>query len=131
MASRTAYWSQYKKMKSKYGAKRTDLDGYSFASKLEASVYGLLKLRQKAGELWEIQVQDHIYLSEARILYVADFRATVVKTGKAIWIEAKGIETPAYKIKLKLWRAYGPGDLEIFKGTHIRPILVETVRGAC
>jgi hypothetical protein len=111
----------------KYGAKKTSLDGYSFGSKLEASVYGILKLREAAGEIESIQVQDHVYLTAARIAYVADFAFTVKATGARRWAEAKGVETPVWRLKRKLWKHFGPGYLEIWKGSHVRPVLVETI----
>jgi hypothetical protein len=114
-------------MAHKYGAKRVDLDGRSFGSKLEASVYGLLKFREKAKEIEILQCQDHVYLTDARILYVADFKCRWTKTGEFLWVEAKGYETSDWRLKLRLWKAYGPGQLEIFKGTYKYPQLVETI----
>ena len=113
--------------RSKLKNKRTNLDGYSFQSGLEASTYAVLKLLQKAGEIKSIQVQDHCYLTDARILYIADFKCEL-PDGSFYWVESKGFEQPTYKLKKKLWEYYGPGDLLIYKGTAIRPILIETVK---
>lgn len=117
----------YKRAGSKYGSKKTELDGRSFGSKLEASVYALLRERERAKEIEILQCQDHVYLTDARILYVADFKCRWVRSQEIFWVEAKGYETSDWRLKLRLWRHYGPGSLEIFKGSHLRPQLTETV----
>lgn len=104
--------------------KKHSLDGHSFSSKLEASIYSLIKTNQRV-EL--VQVQDHIYLTDARILFIPDFKIKNLETGEFEWIEAKGIETDVYRIKRRLWKVYGPGRLEIWKGSHQRPFLHETI----
>lgn len=113
--------------KSKYGATRVEHDNHSFASKLESSVYTMLKARENAGEIEILQVQDHVYLTDARISYVPDFKCLDKKTDKVFWVEAKGFSTPAFNIKKKLWRFYGPGILELWGGTHQRPVLIEII----
>lgn len=110
----------------KYGAKKTEHAGHSFGSKLEAAVYDLLMLEKLAGVIASIQAQDSVYLTDARILYKPDFKVTPVH-GDPYWVEAKGIETPVYAIKLRLWRHYGPGVLHVYKGNWSRPKLTETV----
>lgn len=115
------------KPKNKYGAIRVETDGYSFASKLELATYHLLKLRRRAGEIKEIKVQDHVKLSRANITYIADFRCER-PDGTFFWVESKGYPSASWAIKLKLWKYYGPGDLEIWKGTFVSPVLTETVK---
>jgi hypothetical protein len=83
-------------------------------------------LRVKAGEIKSIQHEDHIYLTDARIGYVPDFRCEAIN-GESFWVEAKGYEAPVWPLKKKLWRFYGPGLLEIWGGTHSNPRLIETV----
>lgn len=120
-------WYRRKKgATAKLGNEPTTLDGYSFASKLEAAVYQLLKLRMKAGEIRTIQVQDHIYLTLARIGYVPDFKCTL-SDGSFLWVEAKGYPNDRWPMKKKLWKFYGPGPLEIWQGTYRSPQLVETI----
>jgi hypothetical protein len=109
------------------GYQRQSLDGYSFASKLEASLYSQLKLMQGAGELVIEKVQDHVRLSDAQILYIPDFRVFDKRLGKQVWYEAKGFESDRWPIVKKLWRAYGPGPLRIFKGTYTRLRLDEEI----
>lgn len=105
----------------------TNLDGYRFDSKLEASVYQLLKLREKSGELKIKQHQKHIYLSEARVIYIPDFECVDVASGAIFYVEAKGFESPRWPTVKKLWKFFGPGRLEIWKGTYKNPKLVETI----
>lgn len=113
--------------KAKYGAKKQELDGHSFASKLEASVYQMLKLRERAGEIKILQVQDHVYLTRARIQYIPDFRCLDLATGEEFFVEAKGFEAPTWPLKKKLWKHYGPKKLEVWKGTYLRPVLDEVI----
>lgn len=117
----------------KYSAVRTERGGYSFASKGEASCFTMLKLLERAGELSNIQVQDHVYLTEAGILYVADFKVFDVKLQRDVWIEFKGAETATWRIKRRLWQKYGPGILRVYKRTGRKdaPIyLHEEIEGA-
>jgi hypothetical protein len=100
--------------------------GHKHRSKLEASVCQVLHLRKKAGEIKDIKVEDHIYLTDARIGYVVDFRCTT-SDGKLFWVEAKGHPNDTWAIKKKLWRIYGPGPLEIWMGTHQDPGLDEII----
>lgn len=102
--------------KPKYGAKRVSHAGYSFHSKGEAGLFDLLKLMEKAGELSDIKTQDVVYLTEARIMYKPDFRV-LTKAGETEWHEYKGFETPEWRIKRRLWIAYGPGKLHVWKGS--------------
>lgn len=110
----------------KIGNEKVSLDGYSFGSKLEAAVYQILKLRMKAGEIKSIQVQDHVYLTDARIGYVVDFKCTT-PTDTVFWVEAKGYANDRWPMKKKLWKYYGPGTLEIWMGSHTKPSLTETI----
>jgi hypothetical protein len=84
-------------------------------------------LRERAKELKLIQAEDTLYLTEARIEYIADFKCLDLKTNEFFWVEAKGFESPRWPIIQKLWRFYGPGPLEIWKGTHARPHLAERI----
>jgi Protein of unknown function (DUF1064) len=115
------------------GNEHVDLDGYSFGSKLEAAVYQMLKLRMKAGEIASIQVQDHITICgpaghecPRKVEYISDFKCGQFD-GTSFWVEAKGFENDRWPMKKTLWKHYGPGRLEIWKGTYRNPVLVETV----
>jgi hypothetical protein len=111
----------------KYRGKKIEYEGHSFASKLEASVYTILKSRENSGEIEIIQCQDHIYLTKARIGYIPDFKCKNLTTGEFFWTEAKGYPNDTWPLKKKLWKFYGPGKLEIYKGTHLRPYLDEII----
>lgn len=101
------------KRKHKYGASKTERHGMSFSSKLEASLYDQLLLMQMAKEIKSIQVQDHVYLTDARIQYIADYKC-LMADDTTEWFEAKGFETPVWRIKRRLWMHYGPGKLHIY-----------------
>jgi hypothetical protein len=111
----------------KYGATRVKHRGYSFASKLEAAVFDILKLREKAGEIYDIKVQQRVYLlKDPDIYYISDF--SFIHDDVLKYAEAKGMETPEWKIKKKLWQHFGPSDLEIWMGSYSRPKLIEIVK---
>lgn len=112
--------------KERYGNTKVSYDGYSFASKLEAAIYQILKLRMHAGEIKSIQCQDHIYLTLARIEYQPDFKC-IDANGEVFHVEAKGYANDKWPMKKKLWKYYGPNKLEIWMGTHRSPKLVETI----
>lgn len=111
---------------SKYGAKKT-ADG--FPSKLERAVYEMLLLREKKGEVKDVRRQHRVDLV-AGVSWKIDFSATDTKTGKTIFVEAKGIETSDYKIKKKLFKEFGTGLLEIWKGNYHKPKLAEVITPA-
>lgn len=104
-----------------------DEDGNPFPSKLERSVSNLLKLREKAGEIKIERQQARIHLTDAELLYIADFECFNTKTGEVFYVEAKGLETAVWRIKRNLYRFYGPAPLEIWKGSHGNPKLFETI----
>jgi hypothetical protein len=106
---------------------RVELDGRSFASKLEASVYCLLKQEVALGAIRNLECQVEVRLTNASIIYKPDFRFVDVVTGESIYAEAKGFETPEWRLKLKLWKFYGPGPLKIYRGSAAYPKLMETV----
>lgn len=106
----------------KFAAERSG----GFASKLEAAVHATLQLLERAGEIKSIQIQDHVRLSKAEILYIPDFRVEL-PDGAVEWHEAKGFETPEWKIKKRLWKAYGPGPLTVWKGSHAKPYIHERI----
>lgn len=116
--------------KNKFRNERCVLDGHSFQSKLEASVYQLLKLRGAAKEIERIGVQTHIYLTDARILYIPDFQC-VTANGDVFYVEAKGFEGERWPTIKKLWKFYGPAPLEIWKGNFRNPKLIEIIVPVC
>lgn len=111
----------------KYRAVKVTTDGYSFASKLESSVYTILKSLENEGRIKILQHQDQIRLTRAGILYIPDFRCISYLDNQEYWVESKGFETQRWPTIKKLWKFYGPGRLEIYKGSHQRPFLAETI----
>ena len=108
--------------------KRMQLDGHSFQSGGEAACYSYLKLLEKAGELEVVQVQDHVKLTDAHIVYIPDFKIKNLITNEIEWAEFKGFETDVWKIKKRLWEYYGPGILKIYKQRSNKTIILhETV----
>lgn len=122
------YWGRGK---NKYNAKRIKkseaTDGYSFASGGEFALYNILKLRVLSGEIKNLKVQDTCYLTKARIIYKPDYRFDYTSTNETVWAEYKGVFTDAFKIKLNLWRYYGPGKLELWVAGYKGPKLKEII----
>ena len=113
--------------RSKYGAKRSEFAGRSFASRLERDTFALLSLMEKNGAIRDLRCQVQVLLSAAQIIYRPDFAFFDCEKQQDTWAEAKGFETSDWKIKLKLWRAYGPGPLWIFRAHRNGPQLTEVV----
>lgn len=116
--------------KPKYKNVKTERDGYSFPSKLEANVYDILKIREKSDELKIVRTQATVRLSDAKIIYMPDFECVNSETGEIFFVEAKGVETDVWLLKLRLYRVYGPAPLEIWiadkrtKNVFLREIVV-------
>lgn len=111
----------------KFGNTLVSTSGRSFGSKLETAVFQVIKFRERANEIRFLQQQDRIALTAAEIAYIPDFKCEDLKTGEIFWIEAKGFETPEWRIKRRLWQHYGPGKLEIWMGDWRKPFLKETI----
>lgn len=110
----------------KYGAKKVEYDGYSFASQLEGALYMQLKL-ELMGKIWDsIECQPEVLLSAAQIIYKPDFR-TKAPDGTVVFHEAKGFQTPEWRIKRRLWKAYGPGELRVYMGNARRIVMTESI----
>lgn len=104
--------------RSKYGAIRTTVHGWTFASKREAARY--VELLACAVVIRNLELQPRFPLKAANGAivgtYVADFRYQESKHHHgpngafAAWIEdvvedVKGVRTPVYKLKKKLFEA--------------------------
>lgn len=99
-------------MVSKYGNKKTEIDGITFDSKHEAYRYVELKYMERAKLITDLQLQRRFTLLGAQkdkdgkvierpITYVADF-CYKDKCGNLVVEDAKGAKTEVYKIKRKL-----------------------------
>lgn len=96
----------------KYGVARKQdrtCDGITFASKHEMTTYQHFKLLQRAGEIKILELQPRFILipKPNKIEYVADFRI-IWADGREEIVDAKGMETPVFKLKLKLFRHFYP-----------------------
>ena len=91
---------------SKYGSRKTFVDGMLFDSKAEAARWQELQLLERAGEVSGIERQVTYELipkqpGERAVKYIADFRYKT-KEGQTIVEDVKGFKTEEYKIKRKL-----------------------------
>ena len=95
----------------KYNAKKTVVDGVTFASKLEARRWNELLLMQRVGEIQSLQRQvpfDLVVNGHLICRYIADFCYAMTETGERVTEDAKGILTPEFRLKAKLMEAlYG------------------------
>lgn len=109
------------------GYQRTEFNGRSFHSKMEAAHYANLLLLERAKEVSNIRFQVRIKLSKAEIVSIVDFLVFDERKKKDVYHEVKGFETPEWRLKRRLWKAYGPGPLEIYSGSHTSIKLKETI----
>lgn len=112
----------HKRSTSKFGnVKVVDpASGHTFDSKAEYTFYTQLKLRERAGEVADIELQPKYWLTEARgragTCYKADFRYRDLKTGLVHVVDVKGAETRTFKDKMKQMRERHPDvTVEIIK----------------
>lgn len=113
-------------MQKYYNRKTTTYDGITHDSKKEADRWCELKLLERHGVIKDLERQveyelipnqyetheryskhgkrlkDDMKLLERRVVYVADFRYTDVKTGETIVEDTKGIKTKDYILKRKM-----------------------------
>ena len=111
-------------IKSKYGAKKTTIDGITFHSKAEAEYYLGLKMLKRAGQISDFTLQPRYEVIESYkhpetgkkvqpTYYVADFLVTY-PDGRTEVVDVKGMRTPEYKIKKKLFESkYGVAIKEV------------------
>ena len=119
------YPRQYGKY-NKYNAKKTEFMGYKFDSKWEAERYGQLSSMALAGVVKDLQrqVKYEIVVNNYKICnYIADFVYTFVhENGKEEKIveDAKGVQTPDFKLKMKLVKALFDIDIKISKKNKLK-----------
>lgn len=93
----------------KYRAKRTTVDGITFASKKEAKRYGQLRELEQAGRIVGLVLQPRFPLKVNGLLvttYVADFEYS--EGGVRVVEDVKGFRTRDYILKRKMMLAvYG------------------------
>lgn len=96
--------------RSKYGARRTTVDGIMFASKRESERYRELKLLENAGKIWDLELQPR-------------FPLLVPSTSGYLMRAAKAL-TSGGLFKIGEYR----GDFKYYDGTTI-PYVVEDPKG--
>jgi hypothetical protein len=92
----------------KYNARKVEVDGYLFDSQHEASMWFVLRAQEHEGSIRKLERQVTYRLEVSGLLickYIADFRYVLVATGEVVVCDAKGVRTPAYKLKKKLMKA--------------------------
>lgn len=103
----------------KYRNVPTTVDGIRFASKAEAKRYQELKLLERAGEVSDLVLQRRFQLTTGEgikiAVYVCDFDY-LDADGNRVTEDVKGIETPAFKIKAKLFEAQYGRKISIIGG---------------
>ena len=95
---------------SKYRAIKTTVDNIVFASKKEAARYSELKMLERSGYLGSLTLQPRypIYFGKVKICdYVADFTYRT-KDNKIVVEDVKGMKTPTYRLKYKMFHACYP-----------------------
>ena len=126
MALKIPYNTKYFSSRSKYGAKKTIVDGIKFDSKWEAERYGQLKAMEKAMFIrdLELQVPYDLIVNDVKICrYIADFRykkeSNHTITNDEYYVEVvedtKGFETQEFKLKKKLMKALYNIDIYVNK----------------
>ena len=101
------------KVANKYRAQPVrDEDGY-FASKKEHKHWQVLKLRERAGEIRELERQVRFRLEHNGIHicdYVADF--VYFEGQRRVVCDVKGFVTPEFRLKSKMMKAFLSIDVE-------------------
>ena len=95
--------------RNKYKAEKVTIDGITFDSKAEGEYYSQLRLMERAGEAKILELQPKVYLTKAKIEYRPDFHVDF--GNQIVFVDVKGMETRDFKLKAKLWKYYGPGNL--------------------
>lgn len=103
-------------MPSKYGNRKTTLNGVEFDSHKEAQRYAQLRLLERAGRITNLRCQvkyiliptqrdERGKLLEKERSYVADFVYFDLASGKEVVEDTKGFRTDTYKLKkaMMLW----------------------------
>lgn len=106
---------------------RPKIAGHSFASQLEAGLFLMLTAMEQAEEVKDLACQPHVFLTDARIEMIPDFRVFDLRREELVYHEAKGFETDVWRIKRKLWTHYGPGPLRVWKGRATALRMVEEI----
>jgi hypothetical protein len=106
----------------KYGAKKVEIDGITFDSKIESKYYEQLKWLQANDQILFFRVQPRYLLQDAfekdgqkyrKIEYVVGDFEVHHKDGSIEVIDVKGMETEAFKLKKKMFNNKYPHKLSL------------------
>jgi len=109
MSFKYNWWPDNKK--SKYGARKVEIDGIKFDSKRESERYTVLKYLESIGNITDLQLQVKFELQPKYIMdgktiraitYIADF-VYKDKNGNTVVEDSKGYRTKEYLLKKKLF----------------------------
>lgn len=91
----------------KFGARAEVTEDGHFASQRELQHWCQSKLRQRAGEIANLERQVRFRI-EHNGVHICDYIADEVffEGGKRVVVDVKGVETPVFKLKQKLMRAF-------------------------
>ncbi len=100
------------KRKSKYNARKVEVDGIKFDSQAEANYYCKLKILLRAGKIDGFCRQPRFVITEGKngekgTEYVADF-IIFLPYGKYKIVDVKGVKTDVFKLKIKSLREKYP-----------------------
>lgn len=118
--------TSWRRSASKFGAVKAELDGYKFASQGELELYFYLKGLACLGEIVAIKPQDRVSLGAAKYGMIPDFRVEL-PTQKYEWHEFKGYEQETWPRHKKMWAAYGPGPLHVWKKDRGGLVMTQTI----
>lgn len=103
----------------KYNAKKTEVDGIVFDSKVEAERYTQLKLLEQSDTIDSLKLQPEFQISQGWVnprsgekirsrFYVGDFMYHDKMFERVVVEDVKGMETPEFRLKWDLVRSQYP-----------------------
>jgi len=121
MYLKLTYNPKTRRSRPKYGNKKTVVDGIKFDSKWESQRYLYLKSLEKADRVRNLELQPKFIISvngQKICTYIADFKYDR-EDKDGVWEhvieDAKGVETPEFKLKKKLMKAVHNIDIYLSK----------------
>lgn len=112
---------------SKYGAKKVEIDGIVFDSKMEGDYYKYLKILKEQGKILDFELQPSFELQPKfekdgvkyrAMKYVADFKV-YYPNGDIEIIDVKGMTTTDFLIKAKIFNYKFKEPLKLIKFSKI------------
>lgn len=107
-----------KRLKHKYGAKRTTHNGVRYDSKAEAAYAARLDIAQKAGSLLFYLRQVPIALPGSttyRVDFVEFWAPKGEDAGEVVFTDVKGMETEVFKLKKRQVEELYPIEINVVK----------------